>query len=165
MAHNTNLKKEVFYLARQRVRQLNSNFRDIVETGNTEAVHDFRKATRRLQSIVDISGLHRHPGRAKKLHRELQDFRQAAGEWRDSDVILHELKQMQGRDRAARDCWQILSRRIEEQRDRNANRFVQRQKARAVKRLGSKAKAFVKHGLQSKSLSNNMLRAFSNVLG
>ena len=59
-------------LARKRVRQLNSHFREIVKTGNSEAVHDFRKATRHLQTIIDISG--RHPGRAKKYIGSFKTF-------------------------------------------------------------------------------------------
>src|SRR5262249_49230492 len=92
MSRAKQLQREFVRLAGKRARQLSSHFRDIVKNADPESVHIFPKTTRHLQTIVEFFKPRRHPRRVKKLRRQLQEFRHAAGEWRDSDVMLRELK-------------------------------------------------------------------------
>ena len=153
MSRKKILKKEFRRLARKRVRQLKSNFRDIADTTDSRAVHDFRKATRRLQTIVDLFKVHRHAARANKIRRELQAFRHAAGEWRDTDAMLQELRRRRIRPASTRECWHSLENKVEKRRNRISRQFVRNKHPRRLKRLEKSAASFLKKEFKAKSMS------------
>jgi CHAD domain len=82
-----------------------------VDQGISEAVHDFRKTTRDLQILIDACTVRKTSRRAVKIRRRLQRCRHALSEWRDSDVMLSELKKAghDGHSTAQRQWWQKLS--------------------------------------------------------
>jgi hypothetical protein len=73
MSQHKELAKEFRRQAKRRARQLEDRFDDIVEIADSEAVHDFRKATRHLQAVVETCGINSHGGRAKRLRRKLRN--------------------------------------------------------------------------------------------
>jgi CHAD domain-containing protein len=156
MIQKKSLRKKFSRLTRKRVRQLKHNFRDIAKTADSESVHDFRKATRHLQSIVDIFGNHRHPDGVKKLHRQLQGLRHAAGEWRDADVMLQELRRRRVRPASARRGWRTLASKIEKRRERTSRDFLHSQNPRQLKRVGSRAKSLFKKEFSAGSVSSDL---------
>jgi len=113
------LEKEFVQYACKRVRELKSTFKQIVENSDSRAVHDFRKATRHLQTIVDAIAIRRHSRKTLEIRRGLQKCRHALGEWRDDEVVLKELKKAErkARTRNERQCWsQVAERTAKEHR-------------------------------------------------
>lgn len=153
MLSGKDLEKEVALYARKRVRKLRSTFRAVVENSDSRAVHDFRKETRLLQTIVDACGIRQPTRMTKKIRRRLQKARRALGEWRDSDVMLNELKkaQQKARTKGERLCWSQVARRIAKRRRRIVSKFFRKCKSLKVTTTGAKAKALVKKKLKSKS--------------
>ena len=146
--------------ASKRVRQLKSTFKEIVQRLDGEAVHDFRRATRQLQTIVDSCGIRRPSRNVKKIIRRLRRGRHALSEWRDSDVLLVELKKSRrkARTKEERRRWAEIGERIVKQRRRALKRFCRKHKSLKVKATGNKAKALVKERVQSEPMMDNLRR-------
>jgi signal transduction histidine kinase len=66
------LRKDFLRYARKRTCRLKRTCNDIVETSQSEAVRDFRKTMRDLQTVVDVCAIDSGFRRAKKLRRRLQ---------------------------------------------------------------------------------------------
>ena len=146
--------------ASKRVRQLKSTFKEIVQRLDGEAVHDFRRATRELQAIVDACGIRRPSRKVTKVIRRLRHSRHALSEWRDSDVLLVELKKARrkARTKEERRCWAEIAERIAKQRRHALKKFCKRHKALKVRAIGSKAKALVKETVKSEPMMDNLRR-------
>jgi len=146
--------------AGKRVRQLESTFKEIVRRLDGEAVHDFRTATRQLQTIVDACGIRRPSRPVTKIIRRLRRSRHALSEWRDSDVLLVELKKARGKARTKeeRQCWAEIAERIVKQRRRALKKFSGKHKSLKVKAIGNKAKALVKERVKSEPMMDNLRR-------
>ena len=146
--------------ASKRVRQLESTFKEIVRKLDGEAVHDFRRATRQLQTIVDACGIRRPSRRVTKIIRQLRRSRHALSEWRDSDVLLVELKKARrkARTKDERRCWAEIAERIVKQRRRALKKFSRKHKSLRVNATGDKAKALVKERVRSEPMMDNLRR-------
>lgn len=146
--------------ASKRVRQLESTFKEIVRRLDGEAVHDFRRATRQLQTIVDACGIRRPSRRVIKIIRQLRRSRHALSEWRDSDVLLVELKKARrkARTKDERRCWAEIAERIVKQRRRALKKFCRKHKSLRVNATGDKAKALVKERVRSEPMMDNLRR-------
>ena len=144
----------------KRVRQLKSTFKEIIRRLDGEAVHDFRKATRELQTIVDACGIRRPSRKVTKIIRRLRRSRHALSEWRDSDVLLAELKKARrkARTKEERRCWAEIAERIAKQRRRALKKFSRKHKSLKVKATGNKAKALVKEKVKSEPMMDNLRR-------
>ncbi|MFZ0681218.1 CHAD domain-containing protein [Candidatus Binatus sp.] len=144
----------------KRVRQLKSTFKEIIRRLDGEAVHDFRKATRELQTIVDACGIRRRSRPVTKIIRRLRRSRHALSEWRDSDVLLAELKKARrkARTKQERRCWAEIAERIAKQRRRALKKFCRKYKSLKVKAIGNKAKALVKEKVKSEPMMDNLRR-------
>jgi CHAD domain-containing protein len=151
------LEKEVALYARKRVRKLRSSFRALVENSDSRAVHDFRKETRQLQTIVDACGIRRPTRTTKKIRRRLQKARRALGDWRDCDVMLKELKKAQQKTRVKEErlCWSQVAKRIAKRWQRIVKKFFRNCKSLKVRATGARAKALVKKKLKFKSIMDN----------
>src|SRR5467141_4133694 len=121
------LRKDFLRYARKRTRSLKRTFNDIVETSQSEAVHDFRKTTRDLQTVVDVCAIDSGFGSAKKLRRRLQKCRHALSDWRDGDVMLREIKRAKRKEkkREMRQCWIRVTEKAEKSRRRSIKKFFQ----------------------------------------
>jgi CHAD domain-containing protein len=152
------LEKEVARYASKRVRKLRSSFRAVVEKSDSEAVRDFRKETRELQTIVDACGIRRPTRTIQKIRRRLQKARRALGYWRDSDVMLRELNKAQRKARTKQErlCWSEVAKRIAKRRRRVVEKFFRNCKSLKVTATGAKAKALVKKKLKAKSIMDNL---------
>jgi CHAD domain-containing protein len=146
--------------ASKRVRQLKSTFKAIVERLDAEAVHDFRRATRQLQTIVDACGIRRPTRSVTKIIRRLRRSRHALSDWRDCDVLLVELKKARrkARNREERQCWSEIAERIVKQRRRAVKKFCRKHKSLKVGATGNKARALVKDRVKSEPMMNNLRR-------
>ena len=152
--------KEFESNAGKRVRQLKSTFKEIVRRLDGEAVHDFRKATRELQTIVDAIGIRRPSRKVTKIIRRLRRSRHALSDWRDCDVLLVELKKARrkARTKQERQCWSEIAERIVKQRRRVVERFCRKHKSLKVSATGNKAKALVKETVKSEPMMDNLRR-------
>src|SRR5260370_40524607 len=152
------IEKEFVRYARKRVRQLESSFKQIVETSNANAVHDFRKATRHLQTVIDACGIHRPTRKPAQIRRRLQKCRHSLSGWRDSDAMLAELRKARRKARGTgeRQCWLQVIERTAKQRRRALKKFFRKYKSLKVKDIGARAEALVKKRVQSKSMMNTL---------
>src|SRR5260370_5926856 len=76
------LEKEFVRYSRKRVRELKSSFAQIIEKSDSGAVHDFRKATRHLQTIVAAIWIRPPLRKGDKLRGPLPEFRPGRRAWR-----------------------------------------------------------------------------------
>jgi CHAD domain-containing protein len=152
--------KEFVDHASKRVRQLKTTFKEIVRRLDGEAVHDFRRTTRQLQTIVDACGIRRPSHAVTKIIRRLRRSRHALSEWRDSDVLLAELKKARrkARTKEERQSWAEIAERIVKQRRRALKKFCRKHKSLKVRATGNKAKALVKKRVQSEPMMDNLRR-------
>ncbi len=152
------LEKEFVRYSRKRVRELKSSFAQIIEKSDSGAVHDFRKATRHLQTIVDAIGIRRPSRKTDKVRRRLQKCRHALGAWRDDEVVLKELRKAQRKARARdqRHCWSQVAKRTVKRRRRTLKKFFRNYKSLQVGATGAKAKTLVKKKIQSESTMDNL---------
>jgi CHAD domain-containing protein len=152
--------KEFVRNAGKRVRELKSTFKEIVQRLDGEAVHDFRRATRELQAIVDACSIRRPSRRVTKTIERLRQSRHALSEWRDTDVLLVELKKARrkARTKAERKSWAEIAERIVKQRRRALKKFCRKHKSLKVKAIGNKAKALVEERVRSEPMMDNLRR-------
>ncbi len=74
--------------------------------GGTDAIHDIRVASRRLQQVIDLLYPARPP-EIRKLRRRIRDLRRSLSEVRNCDVLLERVEQSLGAKRMARrEAWQ-----------------------------------------------------------
>jgi CHAD domain-containing protein len=152
------LEKELFRCARKRVRELKSTFKQIIEKSDSGAVHDFRKATRHLQTIVDAIAIHRPSRKTEKIRRRLQKCRHALGEWRDDEVALKEVEKAQRKahTRNERQCWSQVAKRTAKDYRRTLKKFFRKYKSLRVNATGAKVRVLVKKTIQSESMMDNL---------
>jgi CHAD domain-containing protein len=152
------LKKEFVRYARKRTRKLKRTFKDIAETSHSEAVHDFRKTTRDLQTVVDVCAIDSGSRRAKKLRRRLQKCRHALSGWRDGDVMLREIKRAQrkAKPRETRQCWIRVAERAEKGRRRAADKFFQVSESLRIRATISQIQSLVKKRAQPDRVTANL---------
>ena len=152
------LEKEFVRYARKRVRELKSTFKQIVEKSDSRAVHDFRKATRHLQTIVDAIGIRRPSRKTLKIRGRLQKCRHALGEWRDDEVVLKELKKAErkARTRNERQCWSQVAKRTAKEHRLTLKKFFRNYKSLRVPATAAKLKALAKKKIQSESMMDNL---------
>lgn len=158
MRSGKKLEKEFVRYTRKRVRELKTTFAQIVAKSDSGAVHDFRKATRHLQTIVDAIGIHRPSRMTQKIRRRLQKCRHALGAWRDDEVVLKELKKAQRKahTRNERNCWSQVAKRTAKQHRRTLKKFYRNYKSLRVSSTGAKVKAVVKKKVKSESMMDNL---------
>jgi CHAD domain-containing protein len=151
-------RREFKRYARKRVRQLKSTLHEIVERMDTEAVHDFRKTTRHLQTIVDTCAIRGPSSRTMKIRRRLQKCRHALSQWRDCDVILVELKKARriAHTKDDRQCWSEVAARVAKRRRRTMKKFLRRYRSLKVKAIAAKAMALVRKNARADSLMDNL---------
>jgi CHAD domain-containing protein len=152
--------KEFVRHASKCVRQLESTFKEIVRRLDGDAVHDFRRATRQLQTIVDACGIRRPSRKVKKTIRRLRWSRHALSDWRDSDVLLAEIKKTRrkARTKEERQSWAEIAARIAKQRRRALKKFCKKHKSLKVEAVGNKAKTLVKKRVKSEPMMDNLRR-------
>jgi CHAD domain-containing protein len=114
-------------------------FDEIVDQANSEAVHDFRKSTRHLQTVVETCRIKGQSRRAGKLRRRLQKFRHVLGDWRDTDVLLDELRKLQRHHQfgTERPYWRALTADTVKVHRKAAKRFFRCKKSLKVKATAS----------------------------
>ena len=152
------LEKKLYRHTRNGVRELQSTFTQIIEKSDSEAVHDFRKATRHLQAVVDAIGIRQPSRKTKKIRRRLQKCRYALGQWRDNEVVLKELKKTQrkARSRNERQCWSQVAKRTAKEHRRALKKFFRKYKSLGVPATGAKVKALVKKKIRSEAMIDNL---------
>lgn len=144
--------------ARRSVRKVKSIFKDVVEKRSSGAVHDFRKETRQLQTIIDACGIHRPSRSTIQIRRRLQKFRHALSAWRDGDVTLAELRKARrtARSIGERRCWLQVIEKTEKQRTCALKKFFRKYKSLRVGAAGARAKAIVRKRVHSESMMDNL---------
>jgi CHAD domain-containing protein len=143
---SSNINKDFVRLARKRKKQLKSSFRDIVEKEDTEAVHDFRKTTRHLQTILKACCIGNGKHKAQRIDKQLKLCRHALGEWRDGDVMLDELDKARRKstNRGDRESLSLVMRRTAKSRDRAIKEFRRQRQHLRVAKTGSAAQMIAK---------------------
>jgi len=96
----------------------------VLAAQDSEAVHDVRVCTRRLQQLLLIAEVRGDRQKLKALRRELHRVRAAIGEWRNCDVILERVARRFRRtgDGDRRDSWTLLDGAISKRRRRQIRR-------------------------------------------
>jgi CHAD domain-containing protein len=152
------LEKEFARYARKRTRQLKSTFKEVVDKLDSRALHDFRQATRQLQTIVDAHRIHRPSRKAEKIRQRLRRSRHALGEWRDCDVMLKEIKKAQRKARARDEgrCWSQVADRVAKQRRRTMRKFLAKYKSLRIGATAAGVKALVKKKIRSDTMMDDL---------
>jgi hypothetical protein len=152
------LRKEFSRQTRKRVRDLKDTFKDAVRQADSNAIHEFRKTTRHLQTIVDACGIRSNSRRVEKLRDRLRQIRHAGSDWRDSDVMIEEVSKARRKTSAKADrrCWARVAKRTAKQRRRAIRNFVRQCKSRVVKKTGAKIRALVKRNTRSEPLMDEL---------
>lgn len=118
--------------------QLRKNYRDVLNSGDSEATHDLRVTTRRLQAILDV--VSPQPKRkARKLRSRIKRLRHAIGEERDLEVMLHSAEQCSQRaaSTSRRKLWEQIARETHVEFDssaKQARRSLKQTNARRLER-------------------------------
>jgi CHAD domain-containing protein len=91
------------------LRQLNrfiSYEAKVLNGDDSEAIHDMRVASRRLQQVLDLLYPKPRPQEFRRLRRQIRRCRRALGEVRNCDVLLEFVRRSLGRKRSARrEAW------------------------------------------------------------
>jgi CHAD domain-containing protein len=158
MSSSKKFGRELAHYTSKNVRRLNRSFENVLDTRDVEAVHDFRKATRNLQTVIDACAAERTSHRARKLRTRLKDYRHALSDWRDSDVMLVELKNSRRRAHTAAEkrCWSKLTEQTSTRRKKTIKRFLGKSGSLKIKAAGADAKKLVADRIQSESLIGNL---------
>ena len=149
-------------LAYRRIRQLKKYFDRIVDQADSEAVHDFRKSTRHLQAVVETC--ESQSRKTEKLRGNLRKFRHVLGEWRDTEVLLAELRKVQRHHgySAERPYWRELAADILKAHEKATKTFFRRRKSLKVKATTSGLKKLVKKEYHSATLMHDLQGELAN---
>ena len=152
------LSKELIHYAAKRSRKLSKTLRIIIRTRDAEAVHDFRKATRDLQCLVDACRVRRSTRRAKGIRSNLRSWRHALSAWRDGDVMTKLVEQAQHKARHAyeREVWPAIAKRTAKQRQRAVKTFLRNAELREMRKLRTKIKGLVKSRATIEPMADNL---------
>jgi CHAD domain-containing protein len=152
------LSKELTRYAVKRLRKLNKTLRVVVTSKDAEAVHDLRKTTRELQSLVDACCINRTTHRAKRVRRGLRFWRHALSPWRDSDVMIKLVEQAQQKAHHVyeQETWAAVAERTAKQRSRASKRFLKGADFKQMSKLRSKTKALVKSQAKVQHMADNL---------
>jgi CHAD domain-containing protein len=128
--------------AHKQVRKLKSFFNGISGPLDTVAVHNFRKATRRLQGVVAACAADHASRKVKSAIGELRELRHPLSAWRDVDVVLEEVNKARKRARSGgeRRCWKMVAENAAKRRRHAVKKFFRNRDALEVKVLGSMVK-------------------------
>ena len=152
------LSKELIRYAAKRSRTLSKTLRIIIRTKDAEAVHDFRKATRDLQCLIDTCRVTRSTRRAKRIRSELQSWRHGLSAWRDSDVMIKLVEQAQRKAHHLyeRKAWPAIAEKTAQQRQRASKKFLKNADLRTMRKLRTKIKEVVKRRAKIEPMADNL---------
>ncbi|MGA2986045.1 MAG: CHAD domain-containing protein [Terriglobia bacterium] len=98
--------KKVRELALRQLNRLMSYEAKVLKGDDTEAIHDMRVASRRLQQELDVLYPKPRPQELRRLRRQIRRCRQVLGDVRNCDVLLEIVGRSLGRKRSARrEAW------------------------------------------------------------
>ena len=98
--------KRVRELALRQLNRFMSYESQVLKGEKTEAIHDMRVASRRLQQLLDLLYIDLRPPEVRKSRRQIRRCRRALGDVRNCDVLLQIVGYSLGRKRATRrDAW------------------------------------------------------------
>jgi CHAD domain-containing protein len=152
------LSKELSRYAAKRSRTLSKTLRIIIRTKDAEAVHDFRKATRDLQCLIDACRVTRSTRRAKRIRSELQSWRHRLSAWRDSDVMIKLVEKAQRKAHHVyeRKAWPAIADKTAKQRQRALKKFLKNADVRSMRKLRTDIKDFVKRRAKIEPMADNL---------
>lgn len=102
----------------ERLDRLASVLRKVLAEGGTDAVHDLRVVTRRLQQLLAVLSPAPRPKRVRRLCKSLRRIRSALGPWRNYDVCL-DIVAKRGRSTRSprkRAAWTLIREHLEHRR-------------------------------------------------
>lgn len=144
-------------------KRFSANLGQAVATGDTEAVHDLRVASRRLQDALELMGAWLGRKRVARVQRSLRRVRKAFRKVRDLDVLRLSLSEPAGlgmADANAREEMEAVLTRRRERAAAEAKRVGQRTKvARRVKSIEALSEAFSRSGGREPARLEEQLRA------
>ncbi len=98
--------KKVRELALRQLNRFISYEAKVLKGDDTEAIHDMRVASRRLQQVLDLLYSKPRPQELRRLRRQIRRCRQTLGDVRNCDVLLEIVGRSLGRKRSARrEAW------------------------------------------------------------
>ena len=144
--------------ARKRARTLKLDFKRIIEKADGNAVHDFRKETRHLQTIIDACAIRQPSRKLKKVKQKLQKSRNALSDWRDGDVLLAEVKKTRrnASNKEERISWSRVSANITQRRRKARKKFFSKYKSLRIKATAAQARIEVEKRARTESLIDNL---------
>jgi CHAD domain-containing protein len=152
------LSEELIHYAAKRSRKLNKTLQIIVRSKDAEAVHEFRKATRDVQCLVDACRIRRSTRRAKRIRSDLQSWRHALSAWRDGDVMIKLVEQAQKKAQRTyeREAWPTIAETTAKQRKRAMKKFLRDADLRKMRNLRTEIKALVKNRARVEPMADNV---------
>ena len=98
--------KKVGELALRQLNRFMSYEAKVLKGDDTDAIHDMRVASRRLQQVLDLLYSKPRPPELRRLRRQIRRCRAALGEVRNCDVLLEVVERRLGRKRSSRrEAW------------------------------------------------------------
>jgi CHAD domain-containing protein len=140
------------------VRELKKTYKAASRTGDAEAVHDLRVATRRLQTILDLATVADAKNDVERLKKKLKKLRHVLSVKRDTDVLAQTMRSRAAgaASAARRSLWDQAARETRAEGEKAAGesqRWLRKQKmskftARIMKIVSSR----VNNGFSSRDL-------------
>ncbi|MBV8056518.1 MAG: CHAD domain-containing protein [Deltaproteobacteria bacterium] len=152
------LSKDVIHYAAKLLRKLNKTFQNVIERKDSEGVHDFRKITRDLQSLISACDVKQHVPKTKKIRRDLQSWRHALSAWRDADVMVESVKQARQKAHHTyeQDIWPAVVERTTKQRNRALKKFLKSADFQKMDKLRKNIRGFVKSRAKAEPMADNL---------
>jgi CHAD domain-containing protein len=153
------LSKKFIQYAAKRSRTLSKTLRIIIRNKDAEAVHEFRKATRDLQCLIDACRVRRSTRRAKRIRSHLQSWRHGLSDWRDSDVMIKLVEQAQRKAHHLyeRKAWPAIAEKTVKTRQRALKQFRKNADLLPnIRKLRTKIKELVKSRAKTEHLADNL---------
>ena len=98
--------KKVRELALRQLNRLISSEAKVLKGDDTDAIHDMRVASRRLQQVLDLLYPKPRPPELRRMRRQIRRCRRVLGDVRNCDVLLQAVGRSLGRKRSARrEAW------------------------------------------------------------
>lgn len=109
----------------------------VLESGSVDSIHKMRVTTRRLQASLDLLQTRADPLKARKLKRNLREWRQRLSEVRNYDVFLELLEKETG-SRRSKQQFESLIARLQERRESRAAKIRKYLERRSTGKIASK---------------------------
>jgi CHAD domain-containing protein len=149
--------KDFSRYSRKRLRQFKRDFKTLMAKADPESLHDFRRKTRQLQTIVETSTIRHASRQSAKIRRRLKKSRHVLSEWRDANVMLGHLKNRRRQAPPAdKAFWSKAIDGVTNDRQHAAKKFRRVRKSLGVNKIISQTKTLFEKKSRFQPLTENL---------